>query len=209
MSREFPPRFTESAAHGVGGYLTRERWTMQALQALLRTDDSWARFWQRIALAAVMFPHGAQKVFGWFGGFGYHATLDAMSGKMGIPKPLVVLVMLAEALGSIGLLFGALTRVAAFGISAVMVGAVVLVHRHVGFFMNWTGVQGGEGLEYHVLALALSVPLMVWGAGHFSIDGAIARRVSRMRPGRGAPYAEHGGVHAPVVGRQVWWDASG
>lgn len=176
---------------------------MQILQALLRTDGAWARFWQRIVLACVMFPHGAQKVFGWFGGFGYHATLDAMSGKLGIPKPLVVLVMIAEALGSIGLLFGALTRVAAFGISAVMVGAIMLVHRHVGFFMNWTGAQGGEGLEYHLLALALSIPLMVWGAGHFSVDGALARRISRMRPGRGAPYAEHCGVHAPVVGRQV------
>jgi putative oxidoreductase len=177
---------------------------MQALQALLRTDDSWTRFWQRIVLAAVMFPHGAQHVFGWFGGFGYHATLDAMSGNMGIPKPLVVLVMLAEVLGSIGLLFGALTRVAALGISAVMVGAVVLVHRHVGFFMNWTGAQGGEGFEYHALALALSIPLMVWGAGHLSVDRALAQRISRMRPGRGAPYTEHGGVHAPVVGREVF-----
>jgi putative oxidoreductase len=176
---------------------------MQALQALLRTDDAWARLWQRIALAVVMFPHGAQKLFGWFGGFGYHATLDAMSGQMGVPRPLVVLVMIAEAIGSIGLLFGALTRVAAFGVSAVMLGAIMLVHRHVGFFMNWSGAQAGEGLEYHVLALALSLPLMVWGAGHLSVDGALARRISRMRPGRGAPYAEHGGVRAPVVGRQV------
>src|SRR4029078_8499786 len=139
-------------SHGMGGYLRRERWTMQALQALFRTDESWTRFWQRIALAAVMFPHGAQKVFGCFAGHGYHATLDAMSGNMGIPKPLVVLVMLAEVLGSIGLVFGALTRVGALGSRAGMLGAVVLVHRHVGFFMNWTGAQGGEGFEYHVLA---------------------------------------------------------
>jgi putative oxidoreductase len=176
---------------------------MKALQALLRTDDSWTRFWQRIVLAVVMFPHGAQKLFGWFGGPGYHATLDMMSGKLGVPRPFVVLVIIGEAIGSIGLLFGALTRVAAFGISAVMLGAVMLIHRHVGFFMNWAGAQGGEGFEYHLLALALSIPLMVWGAGHWSIDATLARRISRMRPGRGERYQERGGVHAPVVGRQV------
>ena len=173
---------------------------MKALQALLHTDNSWARFWQRIVLAFVMFPHGAQKLFGWFGGYGYQATLDAMRSGVGIPKPLVVLVMLAESLGSLGLFFGAFARVAALGISAVMIGAILLVHRHVGFFMNWTGEQGGEGLEYHLLALALSLPLMVWGAGRLSIDGVLSRGMGARRPGRRAREHEAG---AAVVGRKV------
>jgi putative oxidoreductase len=89
---------------------------LKALSTLLRTDESRTRLLQRIVLAFVMFPHGAQKLFGWFGGPGYHATLDVMHGSLGVPKPLV---MLADTLGSIGLVFRALARVAPFGISAV------------------------------------------------------------------------------------------
>jgi putative oxidoreductase len=141
-------------------------------------------------------------LFGWFGGPGYHATLDVMHGSLGIPKPWVVLVMLAEALGSLGLVFGAFARVAAFGISAVMIGAIVLIHRHIGFFMNWTGTQAGEGLEFHLLALALSVPLLLWGAGQSSVDGAIWRRLGR----RAAPDRDFD-RGAPVVGRKVTEEA--
>src|SRR3954466_13890588 len=107
---------------------------MKALQLLCKTNDSFAPFIARLILGIVMFPHGAQKVLGWFGGYGFNATLQGMS-KM-LPSALVVLVMIAEFFGSLGLILGLLTRIAAFGIGAVMLGAILTVHGKFGFFMN-------------------------------------------------------------------------
>jgi putative oxidoreductase len=117
-----------------------------------------------------MFPHGAQKVLGWFGGYGFSATLEAMTSKMGIPAVFVLLAFAAEFLGSIGLVVGALSRVAAFGIACVMVVAILTVHLHNGLFMNWAGHQAGEGFEFHLLAIALALVVIVKGAGAWSCD---------------------------------------
>jgi len=136
---------------------------------------------QRIVLAVVMFPHGAQKLFGWFGGFGFDATMNAMSSG-GTPKPLVFLAILAETVGPLLLVLGLLTRVAALGVTCVMAVAFATVHVHNGFFMNWMGNKPGEGYEYHLLALALSVPLLIWGAGRASLDHWIARRLGEGTP---------------------------
>ncbi|MBO0862477.1 MAG: DoxX family protein [Chloracidobacterium sp.] len=131
----------------------------------------------RLTLGAVMFPHGAQKVLGWFGGYGFKGTLQAMTG-MGLPAAIVVMVMIAEFLGSLGLIFGFLTRLSALGIISVMLGAIFTVHEQYGFFMNWTGKQAGEGIEYHLLAIGIAIALLVRGGGAFSFDRAIenARR---------------------------------
>lgn len=146
------------------------------LKSLLKTSDSVVDMILRLVLAAVFFPHGAQKVLGWFGGQGLAATYDIFTQKMGIPGFLTWMVFAAEFLGSIGLFFGFLARVAAFGVFCVMAAAVWLVHAKVGFFMNWSGAMpaGKEGFEFHLLALALCVAVMARGAGAFSIDRAIA-----------------------------------
>jgi putative oxidoreductase len=146
------------------------------------TDRSWVSLVQRIVLALVIFPHGAQKLFGWWGGYGYAGTVQGFESGMGVPEPVTVLIILAETLGSVALLLGAVTRPAAFGIGGVMLGAMLLVHVRVGFFMNWTGNQAGEGFEYHLLALALAIPLVIKGGGLWSVDAAIARALSRRRP---------------------------
>ncbi len=140
------------------------------MKPLVRTDASWAPAILRIGLGAAMFPHGAQKLFGWFGGGGFLPTLQLFTTQMHIPALLAVLVILAESLGSVGLILGLLTRVAAFGIACVMVGAVAMVHWHNGFFMNWSGHQAGEGFEYHVLAITICLALMVAGGGRYSLD---------------------------------------
>ena len=114
--------------------------------------------------------HGAQKLLGWFGGYGFDGTMNYFTGTMHIPSALAFLVIASEAFGSLGLLFGLGTRLAAFGAAATMVGAVLTTHLKVGFFMNWFGNQPGEGLEYHLLALALALPLVVRGGGAFSVD---------------------------------------
>lgn len=124
----------------------------------------------RIALGITFFAHGAQKVFGLFGGPGFSATIEHFQQGMNIAPVLAVLVMVAELLGAIGLLIGCLTRIAALGIVAVMVGAVQLVHWRNGFFMNWSGQQAGEGFEYHLLAISMALALVVVGGGRWSVD---------------------------------------
>ena len=142
------------------------------LRKLFATNEDIIPIFLRLTLGAVMFPHGAQKVLGWFGGGGFKATLDGMTG-MGLPAAIVVMVMIAEFLGSLGLISGFLTRLSALGVISVMLGAIFTVHQQYGFFMNWMGKQAGEGFEYHLLAIGIAVALLVRGGGAFSIDRAL------------------------------------
>jgi putative oxidoreductase len=145
------------------------------LGALTRTPHDPVAAFLQITLAVVLAPHGAQKVFGWFGGYGLSGTLGFMSPGLGIPVAIAVLAIAAESLGSLALAAGLLTRVAALGVLAVMVVAALLVHLPNGFFMNWSGAQGGEGFEYHVLAGALALALVIRGGGAWSLDRALSR----------------------------------
>jgi putative oxidoreductase len=141
---------------------------------LLGTNAGWAGLILRLGLGVVMFPHGMQKLFGWFGGPGFFGAYHAFTHNMHIPAALAVLVIAAESLGSVGLIVGCFTRIAAFGLVCNMVGAVALVHWRNGFFMNWFGKQSGEGFEYHLLAIAIGLALVLVGAGNWSVDKAIA-----------------------------------
>jgi len=152
------------------------------LKRLLWTDNDPSGLILRLALGVVMFPHGAQKVLGWFGGYGASATIQGFT-KMGLPPWLTVLVMAFEFGGSILLILGLLTRLAALGVGCVMAGAWITVHAKVGFFMNWGGNQKGEGFEYHVLALGICIALMIEGGGALSLDRALGEKSQ----GAGAP----------------------
>lgn len=144
---------------------------------LIRTDShNCALAIPRIVLGIVFFAHGAQKALGWFGGYGFSGTMGFFTHQMGIPAPFAFLAICAEFLGGIGLIVGFLTRIAAFGVFCNMLVAVMLVHRHVGFFMNWAGNQKGEGFEYHLLALAITLAIMMAGAGALSVDGYLSRQ---------------------------------
>jgi putative oxidoreductase len=143
---------------------------------IIETDNDSAALVLRLMLAVVFFPHGAQKVFGWFGGAGFSGTMDAFTVKMGIPGVFAFLAILAESAGPLGLFLGLLTRIAAFGIFCNMAVAIFLVHLPHGFFMNWFGKQQGEGFEYHLLAIAITIALMLRGGGRWSVDGLIARK---------------------------------
>ena len=144
------------------------------LGSLLLTDGSVVPFVLRLALAVVIFPHGAQKALGWFGGHGLKGTM-AYFTRSGIPAPFALLAIAAEFLGPLGLALGLLTRVAAFGIGCVMLVAIFKVHRPHGFFMNWSGEQKGEGFEFHLLALGLAVAVIVGGGGAWSLGALLAR----------------------------------
>ena len=137
---------------------------------LFATDNDITIALLRLVLGVVFFAHGAQKVLGWFGGYGFTGTMGFFTHVMHIPAPFAFLAIAAEFLGGLGLILGFLTRIAAFGILSEMAVAVAMVHYHFGFFMNWTGSQKGEGYEYHLLVLAIAAFLIVRGAGAFSID---------------------------------------
>ena len=146
---------------------------LRIAQLLLQTDSGVVGFILRITLAVVMFPHGAQKVLGWFGGHGFRGTVKYFTDS-GIPAVFARLAIAAEFLGSLGLAVGLLTRIAAFGIACVMLVAIVTVHWPNGFFMNWYGNQKGEGFEYHLLASGIAITVIIVGAGACSLDGALA-----------------------------------
>ena len=149
------------------------------LQRFLATDHSKTLFAQRALLGAVMLPHGAQKLLGWFGGYGFSGTMIYFTGTLHVPSPLAFLVIIAESVGALGLVLGLGTRLAAFGIAATMVGAVLTSHLSNGLFMNWFGAQAGEGFEYHLLALALSLPLVVRGGGAWALDHGLHASLQR------------------------------
>jgi len=159
------------------------------LRKLIATRNDYAILLVRLALAAVMFPHGAQKTLGWFGGYGFHGTLQFFTGTLGIPAPVAVLVFLAESLGAVALAFGFVGRFMAFGIAATMAGAVWMVHLHNGFFMNWTGQQAGEGIEYHILVIAMALAVMIRGIGALSLDRLLQRRLEATSPEGATPSA--------------------
>ena len=143
------------------------------LRKLLVTDANTATVILRSVLGVVFFAHGAQKMLGWFGGYGFSGTMAYFTGPAHIPAVFAFLAIAAEFFGGLGLMFGFLTRIAAFAISVNMLVAIATVHGGVGFFMNWTGNQKGEGFEYHLLVLAMTAFLMIRGAGAFSLDRAI------------------------------------
>lgn len=147
------------------------------MKALFQTDDAWSSFLLRITLGCVMFPHGAQKLLGWYGGGGFSGTMGSFTEQMGMPALIAFLIIIGESFGSVGLLVGFLTRFTAASLGIIMLGAISLVHLPNGFFMNWFGQQAGEGYEYHLLVIGICLALMITGAGRWSVDGVIAEKM--------------------------------
>ena len=169
-----PTTASISTQHLTSQAIAPERgWSMRSA---LSTTAGWSSTVARLVLAAVMFPHGAQKLLGWFGGYGFAGTLGFLTDKMGLPKPLAASVILIEFGAPLLLVAGLGTRFAALGIGAIMIGAIATVHASQGFFMNWSGAQAGEGFEYHLLALGLVAVLLAQGGGRASLDRWISAR---------------------------------
>jgi putative oxidoreductase len=116
----------------------------------------------RVIVGLVFMAHGAQKLFGAFGGPGLSGFVQAVG-------PIGYLVTIAEFFGGLGLIVGFLSRFSAASIIVIMLGAIAMVHSKVGFFMNWAGNQGGEGFEYHLLAIAVLLVILIAGPGRYAI----------------------------------------
>jgi len=144
---------------------------------ILQTDESWTGLILRLTLGIVMFPHGAQKMLGWFGGYGFDGTMGYFTQKLGLPWVIALLIIIGEFFGSLGLWAGLLTRFTAASFVVIMLGAVTMAHFPYGFFMNWFGQQQGEGYEYHLLVIGIATALLVSGGGRWSIDREVAKRL--------------------------------
>jgi putative oxidoreductase len=144
------------------------------LKKLMATSNDVALTTLRVVLGVVFFAHGAQKLLGWFGGYGFHGTMGFFE-HMGMPAPVAFLIICTEFFGGLGLIVGLLSRIAALGIGVEMIGAIFLVHLPNGFFMNWFGNQKGEGFEYHLLVIAVAAALLLRGSGAFSLDRSLSK----------------------------------
>ena len=147
------------------------------LHELIDTPNEYALTIARIAFGLVFFVHGAQKMLGWFGGSGFSGTIGEFA-KLKMPTAVAWFAIFVEFFGSLSLVFGVLSRVAALAIIIEMIGAVLTVHMRNGFLMNWMGRQSGEGFEYHILAVVLAFLILVQGAGAISIDHLVSSHES-------------------------------
>jgi len=147
------------------------------IHLLTVTSASYSPIFLRLFLALVIFPHGAQKVLGWFGGYGFTGTMAFFTGTMGLPYAIALLPILTEFLAPVALVFGFFTRIAALalGVNFLVVMSVLLPN---GFFMNWFGNQKGEGIEYVLLIFGIALALIAGGAGRFSVDRVIAEKTA-------------------------------
>jgi len=141
-------------------------------QKLRQTDNNNASIILRISFFIMMFPHGAGKVFGIFGGFGFEKTMQHFTENMGIPYILALVAIAVEFLSSLLILVGYQTRINAFLLASVMFVAGTM-HIGNGFYMNWFGQQAGEGFEFHILAVGMMLALTVLGGGKYSIDNQL------------------------------------
>jgi putative oxidoreductase len=140
----------------------------------LATHDTWSLTILRVFLGLVMLPHGAQKLFGWFGGTGPAAFMQYFENVSGLPGWLGWLVIIIEIVGAFCLLLGFWVRLWGLAFLGLFTGIILALQLPNGFFMNWSGNQSGEGYEYHLLVIGMAWALAVGGAGKCSIDQRMA-----------------------------------
>ena len=141
---------------------------------IFKTNNDWTGIITRLTAGLILFPHGAQKMLGIFGGYGFSGTMGFFTGTMHLPWLIGFLVIIIEFIGSLSLIAGFASRLWSVLVIIEMLGAVVTTHANNGFFMNWAGNQKGEGFEYHLLLIGLALAILINGSGKFSVDEKIA-----------------------------------
>lgn len=141
---------------------------------LFKTAEGYAPLIVRLFLGLVVFPHGAQKLLGWFGGYGFSGTMGYLTDTAGLPWIIAFGVILLESVGAIALIFGIGTRIIAASYALLATGIIITTHAQHGFFMNWFGNQQGEGYEFFLLWIGMALSLVISGGGSYSLDRKIA-----------------------------------
>ncbi len=145
------------------------------IQEISKTDGSWEPLILRLFLGSVILAHGLQKVFGWFDGYGFEATMQYFTNVVGLPYIIALGVIFLESFGAILLLVGLGTRLMGFAFLVLALGIVFTAHFQYGFFMNWSGQQKGEGMEFFLLWIPMAIALVIRGGGRFSLDLLLSR----------------------------------
>lgn len=133
----------------------------------------------RVTVALIILAHGVQKLFGWFGGYGYDGTMAYFTESVGLPYMLGLAIIVAETFGMLALLSGLFTRFLSGSIILIMLGAVLTEHLANGFYMNWSGTNAGEGFELHLLVIILATLNVLFGAGRYSLKEWITRKLRK------------------------------
>ena len=143
----------------------------RAFHRLLSTDAGWGPLALRLPIGIIFVAHGAQKLFGAFGGYGLDGTGQFMASLGLTPGYLMALLAgSAEFFGGLALLFGVLVRPAAAALAFAMLVAILSVHIGHGLFL------ANNGYEFGLALLAASASLLITGAGRLSVDAWLARR---------------------------------
>ena len=149
------------------------------INRILNTESNWGALIARLTLGIVLFPHGAQKMLGLFGGFGFSGTIDAFTNQMHLPWIVAFAVIIIEFFGSIFLIFGFVSRLWSMAIAGLFVGIIFTNHLEHGFFMNWFGDQAGEGYEYALLIIGIAAAVLINGSGKYAMDTHLIKFLTR------------------------------
>lgn len=145
-------------------------------QFIFNTRNDWSAFIIRLTAGIILFPHGAQKMLGIFGGYGFSGTMNYFTDVLHLPWMIGFLVIFIEFAGAIALILGFASRIWAASVIVLMIGIILTSHIDNGFFMNWFGNQKGEGFEFHLLVIGICASLVVSGSGRLSIDHFISSK---------------------------------
>jgi putative oxidoreductase len=144
-------------------------------RTLVKTNPNIGFSIARLTLGLVIFPHGAQKLLGLFGGYGYSATIEMFTTQMGLPSMVAFSVIMIEFFGSISIVLGLFSRFWAISLAGMFTGIIITTQLEHGFFMNWYGNQAGEGYEYSLLVIGLALSVIINGSGKWSFDTLISK----------------------------------
>ncbi|MEO9484010.1 MAG: DoxX family protein [Ekhidna sp.] len=149
------------------------------INRILNTESNWGSLSARLTLGIVLFPHGAQKMLGLFGGYGFEGTIDVFTNQMHLPWIVAFAVIMIEFFGSIFLILGFASRLWSLAIVGLFTGIVFTTHLEHGFFMNWYGNQAGEGYEYALLIIGIAVAVLINGSGKYALDSQLVKLLNR------------------------------
>lgn len=149
------------------------------MNKMLKTESNWGAFIARLTLGIVLFPHGAQKLLGWFGGYGFNGTMDFFTSQIGLPWIVAFAVILIEFFGSVFLILGFASRLWSLAIAGLFAGIIYTTHLEYGFFMNWFGNQAGEGYEYALLVIGIALAVLVNGSGKYALDTHLIKQLTK------------------------------
>ena len=142
---------------------------------IFKTNNDWTGVITRLTIGLILFPHGAQKMLGMFGGYGFTGTMGFFTDTMNLPSIIGFLVIIIEFIGALSLIAGFASRIWSALTIILFLGIIFTSHLHNGFFMNWFGNQKGEGYEYHLLIVGLAIATLINGSGKYSVDERLVK----------------------------------